>query len=143
MAWPSHNGTSRRSLNRTRAKGLVRSGGQHALLPIPSGGRSGPTPLIGSQLTGDTWAAAETPLHQRPHRDGGGTELTPASAADEAFFASRTPLVTLEATTLQLSTRHHYPHDVAVTPSESLAPDPPLKLRGAGLPPIAVPPRVS
>ena len=59
--------------------------------------------------------------------------VTIASEADGAFFNSRNSLVIPEAITIDLSTRHHYPHYVALKPKVRLAPDPPLDLRDTRL----------
>ena len=59
--------------------------------------------------------------------------LALSSAAKGTFFSSERPFLVPEAITLDLWTRHHYPHYRSVRPKVSLLPDPPLSLAGARL----------
>jgi len=60
-------------------------------------------------------------------------ELALASAARGTFFDSQSRLLVPEAITLDLWTRHYYPHYRYVRPKVALVPDPPLNLKAARL----------
>jgi len=59
--------------------------------------------------------------------------LSVASKTKGAFFSSRASLIIPEPITIDLATRHHYPHYISARPEISLAPDPQVDLRSARL----------